>query len=47
MEEVIGLLEKWYKLILCCSRRKYKSYSEDEEDLGSKEIKGNDNWDVF
>ncbi|XP_013600782.1 PREDICTED: muscle M-line assembly protein unc-89 [Brassica oleracea var. oleracea] len=47
VEEAIGSLEKRHKSTSRRSRRKHKSHSEDEEDSGSKETKGNDNWDAF
>ncbi|KAJ0251482.1 COP1-interacting protein 7 [Hirschfeldia incana] len=47
VEEAIGSLEKRHKSSSRRSRRKHKSHSEDEEDSGSKETKGNDNWDAF
>lgn len=46
VEEAIGSLEKRHKSTSRRSRRKQKSHSEDE-DSGSKETKGNDNWDAF
>ncbi|KAF8114579.1 hypothetical protein N665_0036s0103 [Sinapis alba] len=46
VEEAIGSLEKRHKSTSRRSRRKHKSHSEDE-DSGSKETKGNDNWDAF
>ncbi|KAG2245352.1 hypothetical protein Bca52824_092776 [Brassica carinata] len=46
VEEAIGSLEKRHKSSSRRSRRKHKSHSEDE-DSGSKETKGNDNWDAF
>ncbi|CAG7887816.1 unnamed protein product [Brassica rapa] len=47
VEEAIGSLEKRHKSTSRRNRRKHKSHSEDEEDSGSKETKGNDNWDAF
>ncbi|CAH8318247.1 unnamed protein product [Eruca vesicaria subsp. sativa] len=47
VEEAIGSLEKRHKSTSRRSRRKHKSHSEDEEETGNKETKGNDNWDAF
>ncbi|CAH2077780.1 unnamed protein product [Thlaspi arvense] len=45
VEEAIGSLEKRHKSS-SRRRRKHKSHS-DDDDSGSKETKGNDNWDAF